>query len=363
MASFTKIGQRWRALVRRKGFPSYCKTFAAKAEAEAWARQIEGDIDRGQAPRAAAVVGRVLTVADLIAAYRRLRDGSRPVLDTSSEHYVLRTLVRDLGALDATRLTPDDLVGYARARAEDGAGPYTVNMELSKLGTAMRYAALALKVKVPDVVAEARPLLAHLALVGGGGKRERRPTEDELHHLLARLESDFGAVYADAARFAVATAMRRGEVAAALHDDVDRVKRLLLVRNRKDPRAKAGNDQWVPLLGDALAIIDRQPRAEGDGRIFPVHPQTLSKYFKQACDALGIVDLHFHDLRHEGTSRLFEQGFAVQEVALVTGHKSWTHLKRYTNLRPESLHARTPAKDASGKRKAGKGAGKTAPGV
>ncbi len=348
MASIIKIGQRWRALVRRKGFPSYCKTFPAKADAEAWARQIEGDIDRGQAPRPAAVAGRTLTVADLIDAYRKMRDASRPVADTSSEHYVLRTLKSALGEHDAARLTPDDLVGYARARAEDGAGPYTVNMELSKLGTAMRYAALALKVKVPDVVAEARPLLAHLHLVGGGGKRERRPTEDELHHLLQRLASDFGVVYADAARFAVLTAMRRGEIVKLLHDDVDRVKRLILVRDRKDPRVKRGNDQWVPLLGDALAIIDRQPRIDGDGRIFPVHPQTLSKYFKAACDALGIVDLHFHDLRHEGTSRLFEQGFAVQEVALVTGHKSWVHLKRYTNLRPESLHARAPAKDAGG---------------
>lgn len=346
MASIVKIGQRWRALVRRKGFPSYCKTFAAKSEAEAWARRVEGDIDRGQAPRAAAVVGRVLTVADLVDAYRRLREGSRPVDDTSSEHYVLRRLKSDLGAHDATRMTPDDLVGYARARAEDGAGPYTVNMELSKLGTVMRYAALALKVTVPDVVAQARPLLAHLALVGGGGKRERRPTEDELHHLLLRLESDFSPVYADAVRFAVVTAMRRGEIAALQHGDVDRLKKLVLVRDRKDPRAKKGNDQWVPLLGEALAIIDRQPRHEGDERIFAVHPQTLSKYFKAACDALGIVDLHFHDLRHEGTSRLFEQGFAVQEVALVTGHKSWTHLKRYTNLRPESLHARTPAQPA-----------------
>lgn len=340
MASIVKIGKRWRALVRRKGFPSYCKTFGSKADAEAWARQIENDIDRGQTPRAAAVVGRVLTVGALIDEYRRLRDGSRPVLDTSNEHYELKRLARELGALDATRLAPDDLVGYARSRAEDGAGPYTVNMEMSKLGTAMRYAAMALKVRVPDVVAEARPLLSHLGLIGGGGKRERRPTEDELHHLLARLEHDFGPVYADAARFAVATAMRRGEIVALQHADVDRVKKLVLVRDRKDPRAKKGNDQWIPLLGDALAIIDRQPRTDGEGRIFPVHPQTLSKYFKAACDALGIADLHFHDLRHEGTSRLFEDGFAVQEVALVTGHKSWAHLKRYTNLRPESLHQR-----------------------
>jgi site-specific recombinase XerD len=49
-------------------------------------------------------------------------------------------------------------------------------------------------------------------------------------------------------------------------------------------------------------------------------------------------DLHFHDLRHEATSRLFEQGYQIQEVAIVTGHQSWDMLKRYTQLRPESLH-------------------------
>jgi len=52
---------------------------------------------------------------------------------------------------------------------------------------------------------------------------------------------------------------------------------------------------------------------------------------------LGIEELHFHDLRHEGTSRLFEAGFDIPKVALVTGHKDWRMLRRYTNLRPEHL--------------------------
>lgn len=73
-------------------------------------------------------------------------------------------------------------------------------------------------------------------------------------------------------------------------------------------------------------MVLRQPK--GDERIFPVHEQTLSKYFKEACDALGIPDLHFHDLRHEGTSRLFEQGYEIQQVSLVNGHKDWRHLRR-----------------------------------
>jgi integrase len=52
---------------------------------------------------------------------------------------------------------------------------------------------------------------------------------------------------------------------------------------------------------------------------------------------LKIEDLHFHDLRHEGTSRLFEAWFTIEQVALVTGHKDWKMLRRYTHLRPEAL--------------------------
>ncbi|WP_244133623.1 tyrosine-type recombinase/integrase [Burkholderia gladioli] len=43
--------------------------------------------------------------------------------------------------------------------------------------------------------------------------------------------------------------------------------------------------------------------------------------------------MHFHDLRHEGASRLFEMGLNIPHVAAVTGHRSWSSLKRYTHLR------------------------------
>jgi integrase len=56
--------------------------------------------------------------------------------------------------------------------------------------------------------------------------------------------------------------------------------------------------------------------------------------FRRSCKALDIDDLRFHDLRHEGTSRLFEAGFPIEKVAMVTGHKDWRMLRRYTNLKP-----------------------------
>ena len=342
MASIIQHRGRWRAQVRRKGFPVYTKSFDTKAQAEKWARQIEADIDRGVLPGAAAVAAkRCYTVADLIDDYRKLREQSRPVLDTSTEHYNLRRLAECLGDLDATRLRPDELVAYAQMRADQGAGPYTVNMEVSKLGTVMRMVASIKHMTLPDVVQQARPLLAHLGLIGGGGRRERRPTDDELDRIIAHMHDTYGQVWADAVRFAVGTAMRRGEIVRIRWDDLDAARRLVLVRDRKDPRQKAGNDQWVPLLadtamGDMWALVQRQPRV--DPRIFPIGDSTLSKYFTWTCRALSIPDLHFHDLRHHAISLLFERGFRIEQVALVSGHKSWQHLKRYTNLRPEDLH-------------------------
>jgi integrase len=50
-----------------------------------------------------------------------------------------------------------------------------------------------------------------------------------------------------------------------------------------------------------------------------------------------IEDLHFHDLRHEAISRFFEMGLSIPEVALISGHKDYRMLARYTHLRAEDL--------------------------
>jgi len=127
--------------------------------------------------------------------------------------------------------------------------------------------------------------------------------------------------------------------------DLDEKAKLLTIRDRKDPRLKKGNDQEIPLLKltgfDALALIQAQrpQHPHPDGRIFPYCKRTATAAFARACDKLAIEDLHFHDLRHEGTSRLFEAGLSIQQVALVTGHKDWKMLRRYTHLKPESLHS------------------------
>ena len=337
MASIIKVGSKWRAQVRRKGYGVYTRSFATKTLAAGWAREIERDIERGVTPGAKAVAGGRYTVEHAIADYRDLRR-ARPVRDTSTEHYTLQHLAAALGDKAAADLRIDDLVEYAQRRADMGAGPYTINMDVGKLGTVLRVVGATKGMALPDVVQQSRPLLKHLGLIGGGGRRERRPTEDELHAIVEHLRAQpNGAMYASVVLWAAETAMRLGEIVRIRLNDVDGAKRMVLVRDRKDPREKSGNDQWVPLLPEAWALLEQQPRGE-DGRIFPIGGSSISKAFTAACRALSIPDLHFHDLRHEAISRLFEAGYRIEQVALVSGHRTWTHLRRYTNLRPEDVH-------------------------
>lgn len=338
MASIIKIGDKWRAQIRRAGVKPTTKTFATKSEAAAWARQVESGIDRGDYQAASNT-----TLARVIRDYRELREtGGREVLDTSNEHYQLECLARHLGDHAVEALEVEDLVKFAKDRKREGAGPYTINMDLSKLGTVLRHMGPVLRLRIPDVVGMARPMLKHFGLIGGGGKRKRRPAGDELERictwLAEKTTSRTKQRMPDLIRLSALIGLRRGEGTRIRWEDVDTEKRLVLVRDRKDPRQKIGNDQWVPLIGDALEIIERQPRDAP--RIFPLHPQTVSKAFLEACTALSIPDLHFHDLRHEAASALDEAGWTLQEIKAVTGHNMDHHAKRYINPDLERLARR-----------------------
>jgi site-specific recombinase XerD len=85
-------------------------------------------------------------------------------------------------------------------------------------------------------------------------------------------------------------------------------------------------------------LAEQMSRTSGKGRCFPYNGKSIGTNFRRTCVEAGITDLHFHDLRHEATSRLFEAGLTIEQVPLVTGHKDWKMLKRYTQLRPENLH-------------------------
>ena len=92
----------------------------------------------------------------------------------------------------------------------------------------------------------------------------------------------------------------------------------------------------MPLTLKATALLASLPRSI-DGQVFPTTAEAVKLAFQRAVVRAGIEDFHFHDLRHEGVSRLFEKGLNVMEVASISGHKTLQMLKRYTHLNTDML--------------------------
>ena len=348
MATFNRLPSGyWRVQVRRKGQHA-SRSFRLKSDAEAWAVEAERAVHRGKPPNAFTVDDKT-SFASLIELHiRDLAEVGKPLL--RSKALCLEKLKRDLGRETLVALTRERLIAYGKSRAKEGAGPVTVGMDIGYLRTILVHAAAVHGAEVPtEQVMLARVALRRLGLVGKGGERDRRPTQDELDRIIAYYDDNLRQTIpvGRIVKFAVATALRQDEICSLLWTDVDLAGCLALVRNRKDPRRKTGNHQKVPLLDttgyDAIGLLKEQlDIGLGSDRVFPVNGKSLGSAFRRACRNLKIDDLHFHDLRHEATSRLFEAGFDIPEVSLVTGHKDWKMLRRYLNLRPHQLVGRAP---------------------
>jgi len=131
--------------------------------------------------------------------------------------------------------------------------------------------------------------------------------------------------------FAIFSTRRLEEITRILWKDLDLEGSRVLVRDMKNPGEKIGNHVWCELPAEAMRIVLSMPKRRAE--IFPYCGDTIGTNFTRACQLLEIIDLHFHDLRHDGVSRLFEIGRNIPQVAAVSGHRSWSSLKRYTHLR------------------------------
>jgi integrase len=333
---------RWRAQIRRKG-RYISETFIRHQDADVWAKENEVRIDQGRMPKARGLTD-PRTFGDLIDLHLKdLEDVGKTA--RRSKAFSLDQLKRKIGDIGLRDLDRHRLIKFGRERAKEGAGKATLSIDFTFIKTIMVHAAAVHGIEViTEEVFLARTALKLLGLIGKGKERDRRPTDDELERILKHLDRNnrLTMPVGRMVQFAIATAMRQEEICSITWKDVDVRKRIVIVRNRKDPREKTGNDQKVPLIDatgiDAWQILQQQKfHSPNSERIFPYNGRSVGTAFRRACHDLEITDFHFHDLRHEATSRLFEAGLAIHEVALVTGHKDWKMLKRYANLRPENL--------------------------
>lgn len=309
------------------------KTFSRHAAAEKWARAREVELEDPTALFRAQEGD--LSLAQLIRWYidnfqtvskwQRTKQAQLKFLEKHS-----------IGKADALKLTSTVLIDHVRARRGAGAGPATAGNDLIWIGVVLRAAKSVKGLHVrPEIVEEARTACRELRLVGKPRERDRTPMYEELKALDAYFARNDRRAQIPMRRimwFAVYSTRRQDEITRLQRSDNDADRKLGVVRDAKHPTDKDGNHRSFRYTPPAWAIMEMQPSVENENRIFPYNPRSIGARFTRACKMLGIVDLHFHDLRHEGTTRLFEQGLQIPEVATHTLHESWAVLKRYTHL-------------------------------
>ena len=321
----------WQVKIRRRGYPPQSGTFDSKGRAEAWARQIEGEMDRGVFVSRAEAEN--TTLAEVLDRYARevlpTKKSTRPIT------YHARNVREGLGALSLAAITSSVLAKYRDQQLRKGYAAQTVKHDLSLISRVLNICIKEWGIALPA----GNPVL-QVKMPRVANARDRRLVGDELPRLLAAAQV-YGGEIGPIITWAIETAMRRGEIAAMRWDHLDRTTRsggnearVLLI-----PETKNGTPRRVPLSTAALGVLDGLPRRI-DGRVWGMRPDSISQAFERVCKAAGIEGLTFHDLRHEATSRLFEKGLNPMEVAAITGHKTLQMLKRYTHLRAEDLVGR-----------------------
>lgn len=327
MAYFEKRGNSWRVQIRQKGGITLNKTFSKRVLAERWAKEQE-----------LAIEARPWTQDDPDAGLlcdRYLKDviPLKPCGKTKKE--TIKFLSKRLSGVRFSEITPTWLLDYAKDRK---VSPATLSQDVIFMGVVFEAAEVLWGMKVDlSAFSRGRKALAKHGLTAKSNERDRRVTDEEISLLLEHAETAFP--MADLIAFAIDSTMRLSEQMNLRATDIDHDARTVLIRDRKHPRKKIGNDQIVPLLGRTYEIVRRSKTQQ----VFPYNGSSVSTAFHRAVVRAGIEDLRWHDLRHEGISRLFEAGYSIPEVALVSGHQSWEQLKRYTQIKAASLHKKKPA--------------------
>ena len=335
MATFRKRSGAWQALIKRKGFGQIARTFDTKADAEVWARQLEAEMDLG------VFVSRKeaenTTLSEALDRYER-------EITVKKKGFQEKALIKKwkshpLAIRSLPSIQGKDIATYRDDRLKT-VSPNTVRLELAVISHLYTVA-----VKEWGMAGLVNPVMQIRKPKLPQG-RDRRLLPGELDRILTATDST---ALAALVRFAVETAMRRGELAGMTWDMVELKKRTVTL-----PKTKNGEKRVVPLSTEAVRILSGLARRI-DGEVWGMEPDSITQAFlralararkayekeceerKEKPDPAFLVDLTFHDLRHEATSRFFEKGLNPMQVAAITGHKTLQMLKRYTHLKAEDL--------------------------
>lgn len=344
----------WKAVIRKAGFPTTIKTFRLKRDAEDWARRTEDEmvrglyVQRGPSER--------MTFESAIDRYLKEVTVTKRPFTQQGELRRAVPLKAFFGKYSLAGITPELVATYRdkRLAGEDRGNEgepkpragNTVRLELALIGHLFTIA-----IKGWGLGLAYNPVL-NIRRPAPGAGRNRRLTDTEESHLFELVDGHSNPMLGWIVRIAVETAMRSSEITCLRKSQVDlakRVVRLLETKNtmpRTVPLSKRATELFKAAVAnparpkDCDLVFFGEPGRDGKRR-----PYNFNKTWLAIKEQAGLKDLRFHDLRHEGVSRLVEAGLSDQEVSAISGHKSMQMLKRYTHLRAEDLVHKLDAVD------------------
>lgn len=342
--------------VKKSGYPDFSesRTFSKKSLATEWIKKREAEIE--QNPN--------ILFGEKKRLYPTLKDAVKKYLEESekmgrSKRMGLLFLSSfEIGKLRIDRIKRVDYAEHIMLRRrgipEEGIAPIvasTALQELQYIRTVLKHAFYVWDMPVSwqelDFAVEG---LGKSGMVAKSKKRDRLPTSDELQQLtnyFYRQWHNWRHVNLIPMHLimwlAIYTTRRQDEICRMLLDDYRPDTAEWLIRDVKHPKGSKGNHKWFDVRPNALPVIDalmqpdmqkRMAKCKGiKNSLVPLDAKSISSGFTRACNVLGIEDLRFHDLRHEGATRLAEDGATIPQIQQVTLHNSWNSLQRYVNLR------------------------------
>lgn len=334
MATLRKRAGKWQARVQRIGHQPQSKTFNIKQEAEVWARNIESGMDvgvgLGDLKKVKINVGELLT--------RYLSEVTPRKKGAQQETYRLKRIIRDecICKYPCVQMTSEQIAIYRDHRLAQ-VSPTTVRLELALLSHAFNTGIREWGLKIINPV-------ALIKLPTPNKARSRRLTSSEFDKLLIALDCktrELNGTYSKSycrnplikplVVLAAETAMRQSELLITKWEDVDLESAFIELHDSKN-----GEARLIPLTKMAVSTLG-QLKLKTGALVFPMTSSAVKQAFVRAVNRAGIKDFHFHDLRHEATSRLADKLSNVLELSAVTGHKDLRMLKRYYHPRIADL--------------------------
>jgi integrase len=330
MATIRKRNTKWHVQVRRAGIPSQSRSFQSKASAQAWARQRETELDKGEYQTQSETLASTC-VADLLERYLELVTPRKR--GHASEMYRIKYFLRQ--AWSKTTLNKLSSKLFARYRDErlSQIKPSSVVREFGTLRSIFETA-----IREWDIPLQSNPIVG-IRLPQANDARDRRLDDEELNAILTAAGACRSGDLEIVILVALETGLRRGELLSIRAQHIDFQNNTLLV-----PITKTGRPRVIPLTTRAsellMTAIENQ-RAK-NASLFNCSPNALRLAWERcraraACECPSVSEFRFHDLRHEAISRFFELGLTIPEVALISGHRDLRMLFRYTHLKPKTI--------------------------